>query len=293
MKRYILLGALASLPSLSHGAITTGLVAYFDFESAGTTQTNRAQAVGSDVTGTLVNGTLLNADSAVGATAVATAGAAGGKFGNGLSVTPTTAQSSGMNVAIGTGGVAGNGNLGTSFTISTWFKLDAGPLVTNANRYFVWEDSQANSIDSTPEVSLEMRGGTAATGAGYTPQFYVGGSGTRTAGAADVNTWVFGLQTFAFDGSNYIVTSYINGAAVGTPVSTATVLSPGLNFGRARDETNNRGFDGTLDDIALWNRVLTGEEISYLAAGGVIPEPATALLGGAGALLLLRRRRVG
>jgi ATP-dependent DNA ligase len=60
----------------SEAAITTGLVAYFDFESG---TTNRAQAVGSDVTGTFVNGTLLDADAGSGA--VATAGAAGGRFG--------------------------------------------------------------------------------------------------------------------------------------------------------------------------------------------------------------------
>ncbi|RYD23830.1 MAG: hypothetical protein EOP87_26355, partial [Verrucomicrobiaceae bacterium] len=101
MKHIAFLAALSALPMASQAAITTGLVAYFDFETSGTTQANRAQAVGSDVTGTLVNGSLINASTGV---AESVAGSSGGRFGNGLALTPTTTQSSSMSLGIGTGG---------------------------------------------------------------------------------------------------------------------------------------------------------------------------------------------
>jgi len=60
----------------------------------------------------------------------------------------------------------------------------------------------------------------------------------------------------------------------------------------------NEWFDGTLDDVAIFNRTLTTQEIAAIRAGDfsafgiTIPEPATALTGMIGlATLGLRRRR--
>lgn len=297
MKKQALLLLSVLLTGQSYAALTAGLVGYFTFENTGTTVTNRAGSVGSDVVGTFVDGTLANAATG---SAEATSGVTNGIIGKGLDLTPTSSQSSSMSVAIGTGGVASTSNLGTSFTISAWFRIDAGHVVTASGRYFIWEDKDNGTIDGTPEVSLGVREiGTGGPDSDtiLDSQFYVGGSGLREApDTAPDNTWVHGLQTFSSNGTNTTVTSYINGTQVGATVNltTASVTNTGFNIGRARDGTNDRGFDGQIDELAMWNRALDSSEIAALYNSGApvaIPEPSVALLGGLGALALLRRRR--
>jgi len=57
-------------------------------------------------------------------------------------------------------------------------------------------------------------------------------------------------------------------------------------------------FDGMIDDVGMWDRVLTQAEVSQIYnAGqsgislGAIPEPASALLGFLGLAMMFRRRR--
>jgi hypothetical protein len=48
---------------------------------------------------------------------------------------------------------------------------------------------------------------------------------------------------------------------------------------------------GLMDDLAIWDVALNVDEIQALAAGGPVPEPATIMLLGLGALTLIRRKR--
>jgi len=59
-------------------------------------------------------------------------------------------------------------------------------------------------------------------------------------------------------------------------------------------ESNNRNWNGLIDEVAVWNRTLTIDEVAELynsGAGSAIPEPATMSLLALGGLALLRRRR--
>ena len=50
-------------------------------------------------------------------------------------------------------------------------------------------------------------------------------------------------------------------------------------------------WDGLLDDIAIWDEVLSDQAIIDLANGGAVPEPGSLALLGLGGLLIARRRR--
>ena len=103
---------------------------------------------------------------------------------------------------------------------------------------------------------------------------------------------------FTMDGTH--VRGYVDGVFIdnwaythGTGFASSGSLFIG---GRSNVEgTSNTPTEGSLDDIGLWDEVLTPEYIAYLGAGdgNPIPEPATMTLlafGGLGVLIRRRRR---
>lgn len=286
---------LASLLAVPHAGaaivLTDGLVGYFDFS---TDFTNKADDVGSNVTGIFADGTSLLS---------APAGQSGGIAGNAMRATsPTTTTSQGMTVPIGYGGVTSSTtNLGQSFTVSAWYNLDNPPFANTANRWFVFEGK------TDFDVSYGLRNlslGTAALdGQVFTSAGATGGTPVANqidvADAGAAGSWHHVLQTYTSNGTSTVITTYVDGTVLANTLTlaTANISDTGFNFGRARDGTNNRGFDGLIDEVGLWNRVLNADEITEirslgLAGNGIpsIPEPSAALLGSFGLLALLRRR---
>lgn len=124
-------------------------------------------------------------------------------------------------------------------------------------------------------------------------------------GKANVSTSVASLGALPSDGSGMNITltfngttltTYLNGKSVSTYTLTGNALTRGLTgfqfncgFGGVRP-ANTPGTQ-TLDNLAIWNKALTADQVSMIATG-VIPEPTTAtlsLLALAG--LAARRRR--
>ena len=118
----------------------------------------------------------------------------------------------------------------------------------------------------------------------------------RNQGSIAQGTWVHLASTW--NGSQVI--NYVNGTAVGSPVSFSAVLNTstaflaiGVNAGYM-DTGTATAFDGIIDDLYLYDRALSSTEINQLMNGAAIPEPSTcaALTGLAAlALALLRRKR--
>lgn len=276
--------AVATLASSANAALTSGLVGYFDFESD---FTNQAGAAGSDVSGTFVNGTSQNG---------AIAGASGGISGNAMELRSTGGTANEfMNVTIGYGGSASTSNLGTSFTISAWYKLDSPPAGSGSSRYFVYEGQ--TTFDASYGIR-DLNGTDDTTNGGINDgQFFNEGINTGiTVDSAGLPGWHHVVQVYTFNGTTTDIANYVDGVQVTGYTGAAGVLDSGINFGASRSSVTNRGFDGKIDEVGLWSRSLSSTEVAELYSLGLsgqsIPEPsATALIGLAGIGFILRRRR--
>lgn len=265
--------ALGLLCALNLNAdVVTGLQGYYEFEADFST------TVGS------VDGTGLNG---------AVAGATGGIVGNAMHLRSTggTANEH-MNLAIGFGGA---NLLGDNFTISAWYNLDDPPAGSSTNRYFVFESQ--NNFD----VSYGIRDLGVGRPGINDGQVFTGNNTNIGVTDAGVGGWHHVLQTYNSDGTTTSIETFIDGLSVGTLTpTTSSIADTGLNFGAARNSQTNRGFDGLIDEVALWNRTLTSTDIQEVYNAGLngqsltaVPEPTMlGMIGGVAVVALLRRRRV-
>lgn len=112
------------------------------------------------------------------------------------------------------------------------------------------------------------------------------------AGACSLNTWVHGLATW--NGTNAEL--FINGASVGTAAySGLSALASTINIGRVNAAGGIGYWDGLLDDLRLYDRILTQPEVKTLALRrGIAYELRPVQVRGfrAAATLANRRRRL-
>ena len=99
----------------------------------------------------------------------------------------------------------------------------------------------------------------------------VGTGGTANAVSANLNNdqWYHLIGTFELTGS--IASLYVdNGAAItDTIISGGGMATPDVDFMiGAFDSTPTNFMDGDIDEVAIWNRVLTADERTYLYNGG-------------------------
>jgi hypothetical protein len=212
-----------------------------------------------------------------GAVAGALAGQAGGVAGNAMALRSTGgAANDHMNVAIGYGALDSSGsNLGRNFTISAWYRLDQPPAGSASGRYFVFEGT--GSTGQGYEVSYGLRNlGLGVAGINDGQVFTEVSSGSSSLNVADAATdgWHHVLQTYSSDGSVTTITSYVDGVNVGTLTpQTSAIADGGLNIGSARSAVTDRGFDGLIDEVGMWSRVLSAEEIQQVRARGLSGAP--------------------
>jgi hypothetical protein len=93
-----------------------------------------------------------------------------------------------------------------------------------------------------------------------------------------------------------VVSGYLNGAFISSVTHTETYSGPSSTMAAIGNRFNyfsggwgDRNFDGSMDDVYIYNRALSASEVSTLYS--VVPEPSTALLLGIGMMGLGMRRR--
>lgn len=187
---------------------------------------------------------------------------------------------------------------GSDFSYSAWYYLDIENIQSTVDRYFVLEATTTNTNVGFPfsvglrDVSTDLQDDFVQI---YTS---VNGGAIGTLAAHDTlpnQTWHNVITTY--DASTNAMTFYFDGTSFGTTTLTAAVdAADRLVIGGHRSGTG-RNWEGYIDDVAIWDEVISSAEIARLQTQPVVvPEPSAVLFACTGLLsaggMLLRRRKL-
>ena len=198
-----------------------------------------------------------------------------------------------------TGGVVDissiSGTYLNDFSVSMWVKADSAGG-GNYGRFMV----DRSDVHGVAEWLWHIQ----TDGSTYMGVTYTSGIGHfGAAGSVAFNTYqhvTFTISEADVEG-DVTVNQYVNGALAGEAVTSGspTTGSEFMGIGNNRTyagESNNRWFDGLIDEVVIFNRELTGTEVGdfYDDGGDVasIPEPCMLQLLIIGGLLVLGWRRL-
>jgi hypothetical protein len=186
-------------------------------------------------------------------------------------------------------GPAGNGHV----SISAWFRVDAFDKGWQA-LIAKGEGSAfrvARRSDNTSEIAYAGGSGEGpASGRNVAARSLLHHMAAISINGVETQLWIDGVLDTVGPAP-----TIVNDGNGGAP----NPVNPPLWIGN-NPQTDNRTWNGLIDDVAIWNRPLTTDEIAQIWNGGtgrsigeIIPEPGSVLLmcAGAGLLLAGRRRR--
>ena len=149
----------------------------------------------------------------------------------------------------------GTAELGNSFTISAWHYLAAGSL-SPKTRYHVFESSDTNNYDVSWGTAINNT-------ANYLG--YVASGPSLSVPGVPAGIWHHVTQVISSDGTTTRLTVYVDGYVQGSiTAATSAVNFTALHFGRARAGTDDRDWDGMMDEVGIWNRALSPAEVREL-----------------------------
>ena len=162
---------------------------------------------------------------------------------------------------------------GAGFSISAWYFAAIDPNQAASQRYFVFEDG-TNTSQFDVSFGSQSAAANATTLAMWA--YNNGSTGGTVQAAATVGAWHHVVHTFTYDGTNTLMSVYRDG--VSTPGALNIAGFPTfteINFGNARDG-QSRGWDGMIDEVAVWSRALTTSEVQGVYNLGLQGEAVTA-----------------
>jgi hypothetical protein len=189
------------------------------------------------------------------------------------------------------------GPTGSSYSIAAWIQTsnttsnnpvlaDWGTAAAGTNRFVYWFSTQNAASNTQSQPRAQTRSQNVPSNADIIAR----------QPAVNVADNVFHHVAWTFDKSTKVLTTYVDGVAIDSFTSGAANVdivesaAPLGTIGRKSD-TNNY-FVGNMDELWVFNRVLTADEVSSLHTTNAIPEPASlaGLCVGAACALLRRRR---
>ncbi|RYD25069.1 MAG: LamG domain-containing protein, partial [Verrucomicrobiaceae bacterium] len=163
---------------------------------------------------------------------------------------------------------------GAGFSISAWYFAAIDPNQAASQRYFVFEDG-------TNTTQFDVSFGSQAAAANATSlamwAYNNGATGAAVQATSSVGAWHHVVHTFTYDGTSTLMSVYRDG--VSTPATLNFAGFPSfteLNIGNARDG-QSRGWDGMIDEVAVWSRALAPAEVQGVYNLGLQGEAVTAL----------------
>lgn len=184
----------------------------------------------------------------------------------------------------------------TSLTLSAWVWADSLPqwATVAANWNGVYGALNYGMFGSSPRLSLYF--------AEPHPQAINVANGSESAGALTLGQWHH--LAVVVNGGNHQVTFWRDGQSAGGFFFSGSFYPapvPQLNIGGEPSYGNpTQGYwDGKLDDLALWTRALSSQEIGGIYNAGLngqsllslVPEPTTAPLVALGGIAIFIRQR--
>lgn len=153
----------------------------------------------------------------------------------------------------------------TSFTFSTWVKFTS---LLNATRFFDW-GSGVNGDNNFLSFIPSFNGDNQYMTLRYRPSSGTSYNVTSTE-RCPVGTWAHVAVTYNWNGSSGTATIYLNGSAVGSKSGLPYNIGSSLGntsdnyFGYSRWPQDSNGLKGTFDDLRVYNRALSADDIVLL-----------------------------
>jgi hypothetical protein len=155
-------------------------------------------------------------------------------------------------------------DIGTAVSIGLWFYANNCPTQASPENYDAFVMMQTNSggyhrgIWGNGSCQIYLQPGTVGTEAYQTDVQY------------PLNQWTYMTINFYQNGSNVVHEIYINGILKNSySYSSATMWSDAGDYKIGVDQIG-RYFNGTIDEIAIWNRSLSASEISSIYKRGAL-----------------------
>ena len=155
-------------------------------------------------------------------------------------------------------------NYTTPFTYNSWINVTSPPANNSAATLIQWSDNTTPNNHGYTDVQLYNNAGTM--------QVYIGRNNVTVNEQYGVDyTFTPGnwyMLTYTWDGSN--VKLYINGSGTATlsgpstSTGTSDFMGLGTHFSIGADTFTARYFSGLMDEVGVWNRVLTSTEVTEL-----------------------------
>lgn len=209
----------------------------------------------------------------------------GGKIGGAASFDRESSQYAKVSYAVGDMFAVGG-----DYTYTAWYRLDVADIA-GTTQYFLCESG--STTHSTGYVaSYGVRGYTWEGVDGYD----VGQTYTYTSSGwavrfpqTDHTPWYHVAVTY--NHTTHVLDTYINGALAATLTTTGDLKTNDFLVVGGHRAGTGRNWEGLIDDMAVFDSLLSVNDIQYLAAGNaVVPEPATMCLLALGGLLFVKRK---